>query len=237
MPSVWRRPEYSISRVARRTAAALAPLLVVLAVAGFASQEKRDNVTMTLVEQRSGTTEDLFAVSIAARNIVWVLGSNGTVTRTTDGGDTWHVVRVAGSDSLEIRGLHAVSALTAFVMSHGPMKRTQILRTDDGGLTWMPVFINIDRPIRWLSMAFWNPERGVVVGEGVSAHEFLSMSTRDFGRTWPRVPPMQIPPRLARGDSVGEKFTKLVVGRSGRAWFGTTSRRIYRGTKNGTRWK
>lgn len=237
MVFVWRRPQNSISQFARVTGAALAPVVAVLAAAGFAFQDRPDNVVFTVTDQQSGTTEDLFAVSTATRNIAWVLGTNGTLTRTVDGGKTWHVEHVAGSDSLDIQAVHAISDRTAFVMSHGPMKRTQILRTDDGGKTWIPVFINIDRPVRWLSMAFWNPERGVVVGEGTSAHEFLSMSTRDFGRTWPRVPPIQIPPRLARGDSVGEKLTKLVVGRSGRAWFGTTSRRIYRGTKNGTRWK
>ena len=193
-------------------------------------------MSLTVLEQQSGTTDDLHAVSAVGRNFVWAIAQNGTFTRTADAGETWTAGRIPGSDTLDIRAVYAVSDISAYVLSTGRGRRSQMLRTDDAGATWKLTFVNVDSPVQWKSIRFWNAERGVAIGHGRS-RELLTMSTRNGGVTWSRVPMLEVPPPLDAERSPAEGAMSFVAGRSGRAWVGTSYRRVLRSTGYGTKWK
>src|SRR5687768_355840 len=70
---------------------------------------------LRLEPQASGTTASLRGVSAASERVAWASGSRGTFLRTSDGGITWQVGRVAGAESLDFRDVHAVDATTAYL--------------------------------------------------------------------------------------------------------------------------
>ncbi|HKS06929.1 MAG TPA: YCF48-related protein [Gemmatimonadaceae bacterium] len=195
-----------------------------------------DDLHPVALDQTSGTTDDLHAVSAVTRDIVWAISRTGTFTVTTNAGETWRVGRIAGADTLDLRAVYGLSNVTAFVLSTGRGRRSQLLRTDDGGETWKLTYVNVDQPVEWKSVRFWNPLRGVAVGHGRS-RELLTMSTRDGGVSWNRVPMLQLPPTLDTERAPADGAISFVSGRSGRAWLGTSQRRVMRSTGYGTKWK
>src|SRR5262249_47219922 len=63
----------------------------------------------TLTPQNSGTTNSLISISALNARVAWASGRNGTFTRTTDGGKTWHAGVVPGAEALQFRDVQAVS--------------------------------------------------------------------------------------------------------------------------------
>ncbi len=200
----------------------------------FASRQQ--GVTLMRTDQRSGTGENLIAVSAVNRNVVWASGLHGTYTRTTDGGATWKAGQVAGAEGLELRDVQGVSAQTAYVLSVGPGRATKVFKTDDGGATWMTKFTNVDSAVHWKCFSFWNPLHGVAISDAV-AGGFTMMSTVDGGWTWNRAPPLSLPAAVADERVSAESGTCIVAGRSGRAWLGTTKLHVLRSTNYGASWK
>jgi photosystem II stability/assembly factor-like uncharacterized protein len=220
-----------------------APLLLLLLLTLGAAQttqtaqDPNDYARLSVTEQVSGTTDDLFAISAANPSVAWAIAANGTFTRTADGGKTWAAGRVRGGDSLTLASVHALSERSAYVVSSGPMRRTQVLRTDDGGITWKYLYVNVLPRVDWKRAAFWNAQRGIAVGQGRTG-DFFVMATRDSGRTWDRVSTLLLPEPLPGELALPAGPTGLRTARSGRAWFTTSHRRLMRTTSYGTKqWK
>src|SRR5260370_307778 len=70
------------------------------------------------VPQPSGTTASMRGVHAVNPHVVWASGTNGTYLQTTDG-TTWHAGAVPEAESLDFRGVHAVDARTAYLLSAG----------------------------------------------------------------------------------------------------------------------
>jgi photosystem II stability/assembly factor-like uncharacterized protein len=82
--------------------------------------------------QSSGTTERLWGVSFTDANTGTVVGWNGTILHTTDGGTTW-TPQSSGTTN-RLYGVYFTDANTGTVVgSFG-----EILRTTNGGTTWTP---------------------------------------------------------------------------------------------------
>jgi cytoskeletal protein RodZ len=80
----------------------------------------------------SGVQDDLFEIGFAGDAAGWIVGHEGTVLRSTDGGDSWQ--RVSRPTSEDLVRVSAESDRQAKVMSHSG--KTFI--TTDGGKTWRP---------------------------------------------------------------------------------------------------
>ena len=147
----------------------------------------------TLTPQTSGTSNRLQAVSAVDERVVWVSGVGGTYALTTDGGATWRAAVVPGADSLEFRDVEGVSEGVAYLLAAGPGDRSRIYRTDDGGRSWSPQFVNRDTSAFYDCFAFWAEGRGFTMSDGVRGR-FPAVRTTD-GRTWSdiadRLPPAQ----------------------------------------------
>ncbi len=66
------------------------------------------------------------------RDSGWIAGQEGTVARTTDGGENWIGSKV---DSVDFKGIYFMNCNYGWIVG----KEGRIYRTDNGGITWMLV--------------------------------------------------------------------------------------------------
>jgi cytoskeletal protein RodZ len=93
---------------------------------------QRADETGGWVNVPSGVREDLFDIIFAGDTAGWIVGHEGTVLRSTDGGATWQKVPSPTLDDL-VR-VSAESDRQAQVIS----RSGRIFSTTDGGKTWRP---------------------------------------------------------------------------------------------------
>ena len=134
------------------------------------------------VPQESGTTANLRGVSAVSATVAWASGSKGTWLRTTDGGATWKAATVPGAADLDFRGVWAIDAKTAFLLSSGPGEKSRIYKTADAGGNWQALRINPDPKGFWDAIAMWDPMHGILVGDPVNGR-FTIYVTSD-GVNW-----------------------------------------------------
>ncbi|MGL1887280.1 MAG: YCF48-related protein [Reichenbachiella sp.] len=125
-------------------------------------------------------------LSVLNEKVVWVSGSNGTVAKTIDGGNTWDRLKVQGGDSLDFRDIEVFSELEAIVMSAGEGSKSNIYRTENGGSTWKLVYANTFEKGFFNGISFKNKNEGVLTGDPVENKLFV-LHTKDGGANWNRV--------------------------------------------------
>ena len=88
------------------------------------------------VQQNSGTTERFMSNCFIDENTGWSAGNNGTIVKTTNGGDTWFSQSINTSDNIHsiffVDSLNGWIALYEFV----PERHGSVMHTTDGGETW-----------------------------------------------------------------------------------------------------
>lgn len=142
----------------------------------------------------SGTHSSFRGLSVVSDKVIWVSGSNGTVGRSLDGGNTWEWITIPGHEKKDFRDIEAFDDRTAVIMAIA--EPAVILKTTDGGRTWKQVYYN-DTPGMFLdAMEFWDKDSGVVLGDPVKGRFFIA-HTFDGGDSWHEVPYMALP----RADS------------------------------------
>lgn len=191
-----------------------------------------------LIEQQSGTTRRLQALSIVNGHVVWASGVGGTWVRTLDGGRNWEPGVVPGADSLEFRDVHAFDQDRAFLLSAGSGSQSRIYRTRDGGRSWELVFVNEEPDGFYDCMDFWDDRRGAVYGDAVGG-ALRALVTSDGGDTWSLVPPDYLPAALPGEGGFAASGTCLVAGPDGVGWIGTgnaSPARVLRTEDAGASW-
>jgi len=146
--------------------------------------------------QFSHTTEALRGVSAVSRRVAWASGTHGTYLRTVDGGEAWTPAQVPDANSLDFRAVVAFSADEAFLMSAGPGDQSRIYHTLDGGQHWNLQFTNTNPKGFFDSMAFWDPNHGIVLGDPIpdaNGKLKFELLMTDDGQTWRTIPPAQLP--------------------------------------------
>lgn len=145
-------------------------------------------------------------LSAVTGKVIWVSGSQGTVGRSIDGGNTWQWMNVAGYETKEFRDIEAFDAHTAIIMAVG--EPAILLKTTNDGATWKVVYKN-DTPGMFLdAMEFWNDESGIVVGDPVDGRFFVAR-TFDNGSNWRAL-----------------NFDKLPVAKTGEALFAASGTNV-----------
>lgn len=106
------------------------------------------------------TTADLRGVDNAGGGVVWASGTNGTVLRSEDAGIVWQLCAVPpGAEKLDFRGIQALDANTAIVMSSGKGELSRLYTTSDGCQTWTLLFTNPDADGFFDSLRLSNPAK------------------------------------------------------------------------------
>lgn len=191
-----------------------------------------------LIEQLSGTSHRLQALSVVSADVVWASGVGGTWVRTLDGGRSWESGVVPGADSLEFRDVHAFDADRALLLSAGSGSRSRIYRTRDGGRSWELVFVNEEPDGFYDCMDFWDDDRGAVYGDAVG-DELRVLVTSDGGDTWTLVPSDRLPAALPGEGGFAASGTCVVAGAGEAGWIGTgnaSPARVLRTEDRGASW-
>lgn len=148
-----------------------------------------------VAEQSSGVTATLMSVSAVDMNVVWVGASNGSVLRTTNGGDAWERHPVPGAERLQFRGIHGLNPTEAWAMSSGNGADSRIYHTTDGGSTWTLQFTNADSAAFFDCITFFDAKHGVAYGDAARDQTTI-LRTADGGAHWALLPAAAVPAAL-----------------------------------------
>ncbi|MEO5824704.1 MAG: YCF48-related protein [Gemmatimonadales bacterium] len=195
-------------------------------------------IAQVTVEQQSGTTALLQAVSAIDAHTAWVSGHRATVLLTIDGGSTWTRRMVTDADSaLEFRDVHAIDAKTAWVLAAGPGAKSRIYHTSDGGASWALQFTNADSAAFFDCFTFFDRKRGVAFSDAAGGRT-LVLRTENGGQHWMLLPATAVPQPLD-GEGAFAASGGCVTSHGKRnAWIttGSPGARVMRSTDAGRSW-
>lgn len=137
--------------------------------------------------------------------VAWASGAGGTFMRTVDA-LSWSADTIAGYTHLDFRDVHAFDAETAILMAAGSEGR--ILRTEDGGTSWMEVYTNLDSGIFLDGIDFFG-DTGYCYGDPMKESMFV-LKTDDAGRTWSEEE-AALPPTLAKEAGFAASGTGVIA--------------------------
>ena len=193
-------------------------VVLTFATLSFANENDK-NHQPTLTPQNSGTTQLLDTVSAVNSRVVWVAGFGGTVSLTTDGGNTWKAAVVPGAETLQFRDVQGFSDKVAYLLSIGDNPTDfRIYKTLDGGATWTMQFQNQNPYAFYDCFAFWSPQSGVLHGDPING-VFPDLRTT-HGKTWQDIS-SNMPPALPGEFSFAAGGTCIATQGEGNAWIAT----------------
>ncbi|HVY76014.1 MAG TPA: YCF48-related protein [Puia sp.] len=125
-------------------------------------------------------TSSLRGLSVVSDRVVWVSGSGGTVGLSTDSGISWNWIQVPRYEKTDFRDIQAFSDSEAVIM--GITQPAVILKTKDGGKTWIKTFEDSSQSVFLDAMDF-SGDKGMLLGDPISSRPFLA-ETKDRGDSW-----------------------------------------------------
>lgn len=130
----------------------------------------------------------LRAVAVVDGQRFHVSGSKGAHAVTEDGGKTWRRAAPPEGAALDFRGVAALDARTAILMSagDGPAGHARLYRTADAGQTWTLAYETRLTGSFLDAVAFRDARRGFVLGDPIDGRWFL-LKTADGGKSWTRI--------------------------------------------------
>jgi len=134
----------------------------------------------TWIDQDSGTTQPLNAVTFLDANTGWTVGLAGTIRKTTNGGETW--TAQTSPRNVSLNAMHFVDAQTGWIVGESGA----ILHTSNGGDTW------VTQPSRTatslFAVTFVDATRGFAAGD-----DGVVLSTTNGGASWDFHQPSGLP--------------------------------------------
>jgi photosystem II stability/assembly factor-like uncharacterized protein len=174
-------------------------------------------MAQTWTAQTSGVTASLRGISVVNAKVVWASGTRGTWLRTADGGATWQSGSVETAGDLDFRGIRAMDADSAFLMSSGPGDKSRIYKISSGGLHWRLMFTNPDAKGYFDAIAFWDARHGLIAGDPVDG-QITVFTTDDGGDNWTR---QRTVAALPSEGAFAASNSCLVIRGAGEAWIAT----------------
>ena len=135
--------------------------------------------------QKSGTLAWLHAVYFLDEQHGWAVGGSGVLLATTDGGETWKILRPPTEDAaLDIfftdeQTGWIVCERSLYQLRAKDEQRSYLMNTTDGGRTWRRVNLGGDPDARLLRVLMTRDGHGWVFGEGG-----MIFVTGDGGASW-----------------------------------------------------
>lgn len=228
----------------RRRAALLATLaictLVLINMRASAKQSSQDSDPAWQI-LASGEKTNLRGLSVVARPgnpqplAIWASGSNGTVLRSVDGGARFARLRIPGGETLDFRGVYAIGARTAYLMSSGEGEKSRIYKTTDGGLTWKQEYAGSQKEVFLDGIHCRSEDHCLALGDPVEG-KFLLLETTD-GRSWRETHRDTMPAAIKGEGAFAASGTSLILC-SKALLFGTGggATRVFRSTDFGLTW-
>ncbi|HYH19687.1 MAG TPA: YCF48-related protein [Azospirillum sp.] len=139
-------------------AAKAGPFLIIAGLIGAVFAVKLEPVVHAVAEPALAPRDLFLGAAAPADGVLWMVGSEGKIVRSDDGGRSWRVQR-----SGTARMLQAVAAWSAMEAAAVGADGA-VLVTRDGGATWQPA-APLDKPHRLLAAALDASGRLWVAGE------------------------------------------------------------------------
>jgi len=202
------------------------------------TQKKLDPNLFSWQPLDTGTKSSLRGISALNENEVWISGSGGFCSKSTDGGETWKALKVEGADSLDFRDIHVFDGGITYLMSAGTGASTRIYKTEDGGENWKLQLQNPYEEGFFCSMAFWDKGNGIVFSDPVDG-KFVFFKTNDGGKNWNQIEPDKIPPAVEGEYAYAASGTCLITQGNNNVFLGTggTVARVFRSNDKGETWE
>jgi photosystem II stability/assembly factor-like uncharacterized protein len=187
----------------------------------------------------TNTTKQFRGLSPVSSKVSWVSGTDGTVLRTVNGGDTWLNVSptLNNSTGVEFRDIQAWSSRVAVILSIGTGNASQIHLTRDGGKSWKQTFVNEEPSAFYDCMAFENTKHGLALSDPVDG-KFRLIETWNGGSTWAIIDSSGLP--LALEGEFGFAASGTCIEAAAGRWYiasgGVDPGRVYR-SGDGHHWK
>lgn len=192
--------------------------------------------TYTLRSLNENTKTSIRGLSVVTDKIAWVSGSNGSVGKTLDGGLTWQWIKPNGYEKLDFRDIEAFNENEAIIVNAGAP--AYILKTVDGGKTWLETYKNVDTAIFLDGLGFWDKSRAIIFGDPINSKMKL-LKTVNEGSLW-----LDISSNLAVPLTNGEagfaaSGTTIKTLPGGKTWIasGGTVSNIYFSPDYGSTWQ
>lgn len=194
--------------------------------------------------QTSDVNADLRGVSVVLgadnkdrpKYQIWASGTDGTVLRSLDEGNTWHQIAIPHAGGLDFRDVEAFSDDEAYVMSSGDGERSRIYKTTDGGKSWDLQYTDRRAGFFLDAMACDSNTHCVALSDPVEG-KFLVLATND-GKHWSELPRDKMPPALPKEGAFAASGTAIALCERGGMYFGTggPAARIFRSMDEGKSW-
>ena len=204
------------------------------------SSDKGPKVT----PQNSGTTSNLIAVSAVNARVVWVAGRGGTFGVTTNGGATWRIGVVPGTEGQQMRDVQGVSEKVAYLLQIPVSDVARVFKTTDGGKTWTVQVQGADVNEFFDCFAFWDAKSGIMMVDSINGR-FPVRRTLD-GHAWQDIGD-RLPPALPGESGFASSGTCAATQGHRRGWIttgvppatpdGRWTTRVLRTTDRGQTWK
>lgn len=149
----------------------------------------------------SGKKISIRGLSVVNNHIIWASGSNGSVARSVDGGNTFTWLTIPGYEKNDFRDIEAFDENTAIIM--GITQPAVLLKTTDGGQNWKKVFEDTTTGAFFDAMDFSGEKYGVLVGDPINDMIFIAQ-TSDQGDHWKILSPA--PGNKGIAAKAGEAF-------------------------------
>ena len=168
----------------------------------------------------TGSKASLRGLSTPSDRAIWACGSNATVIRSEDGGESWIACAPSqfASQEIEFRSIHAWDTKTACIATAGTP--AVILRTDNGGLNWSKCYEANSEKAFFDGLRFWDRNRGIAFSDPVDGR-LLIVETEDGGRHWQPVSDSLLPKAATGEAGFAASNSSLEIGAEGAAWIGT----------------
>lgn len=128
------------------------------------------------VPQNSGTTQNLNAVYFTDANKGFVVGNNGTILKTTNGGTEW-ISQTPGT-ALTLNSVTFINENAGYTVGDSCL----ILKTINGGVLWEIQSSAVTGNLK--SVCFINPDTGYAVGSDIFGEWNFILKTTDGGNLW-----------------------------------------------------
>lgn len=186
------------------------------------------------------TRASLRGLAAVSKDVAWVCGSQGTIVRTLDGGSRWNRISIPQLDKLdklEFRSIHAWDGNRAIVATAG--QPAVIMKTIDGGITWLKVYENPSPQAFFDGMRFFNDQTGLAFSDPVDGG-LLIVKSLDGGNSWSVIEPSAIP-KMEDGEAGFAASNSTLFVSENKAWIGlgggsAGSSRIFRSNDRGDSW-
>ncbi|MFM1876218.1 MAG: hypothetical protein RL266_1955 [Bacteroidota bacterium] len=183
----------------------LKALAIVLGLFSCQNQADKVSVPQIQVHERAAKA-NIRGLYLVNDSIGWASGTGGTFLRMTDG-ENWVADSIDGYTHLDFRDVHAFDANTALLMAAGEEGR--ILRTEDGGLSWVEVYTRLDSGIFLDGMDFQGTI-GYCFGDPMDG-KFVVLRSEDQGKTWTEISTDKLPLALAKEAGFAASGTGVLI--------------------------